>query len=795
MRLRTPIPAIRARPFIWMATALAAGWSASCGDKEPPTEPEAPNQAPTAVGAIPAVTLAAGESATVNAQSYFTDPDGDALEYTATTSSAAVAAVSVSGSTITVGAVAEGSAAITITARDPGGLAASQNVAVTVQRPNSVPQAMGTIPAQTLRAGESAVVNLSSYFTDPDGDALTYDAASSNTSVVTAAVSGGTLTFSGVAEGSATVTVTARDPGGLAASQNVAVTVQRSNRAPQAVGTVPAQTLRAGESAIVNLSSYFTDPDGDALTYDAASSNTSVVTADASGSAVTFSGVAEGSATVTVAARDPGGLSAMHSVSVTVRGRNRAPEAVGTIPEQKVTAGESTMVNLSRYFSDPDGDALTYDAASNDTSVVTTSVSGGALTLSGVAEGRARVTATATDGTLSAQQLVLVSVEAAAAGICGRTEQVVAAILYELRGVSDCALVTDDHLAAIDGRLDLTNDGITSLKPDDFAGLSSLEALTVSDNSLVVLPDALFAGLPSLETLRLSNNRLTSLPRAAFFELAELRELNLTNNLLTSLEEGMFAGLSRLESLHLNGNRLTGLPDRVFSGMPLLRALQLSRNQLRSLTREAFAGLPLLRQLWLYENELGVGTLPDGVFSQLTSLWVLDLNDNRMPDLSSAAFSGLTSLGSLELADNLLTSLPDGLFAGMSRLFSVHLHDNPTDPLPITISLEPAGEGQFKARAHAGAPFDITLPIGVTNGVMDGGSTVTIPIGSVESRVVTVTRAAGTTGPVTVDLGELPGLPRERSSSGRLYHQGYELSRSADLPLQVLSAAAGWRYR
>ena len=705
MRLRTPIPAIRARPFIWMATALAAGWSASCGDKEPPTEPEAPNQAPTAVGAIPAVTLAAGESATVNAQSYFTDPDGDALEYTATTSSAAVAAVSVSGSTITVGAVAEGSAAITITARDPGGLAASQNVAVTVQRPNSVPQAMGTIPAQTLRAGESAVVNLSSYFTDPDGDALTYDAASSNTSVVTAAV------------------------------------------------TLPAAP-------------------------------------------VTFSGVAEGSATVTVAARDPGRpVTAMHSVSVSVRGRNRAPEAVGTIPEQKVTAGESTMVNLSRYFTDPDGDALTYDAASNDTSVVTTSVSGGALTLSGVAEGRARVTATATDGTLSAQQLVLVSVEAAAAGICGRTEQVVAAILYELRGVSDCALVTDDHLAAIDGRLDLTNDGITSLKPDDFAGLSSLEALTVSDNSLVVLPDALFAGLPSLETLRLSNNRLTSLPRAAFFELAELRELNLTNNLLTSLEEGMFAGLSRLESLHLNGNRLTGLPDRVFSGMPLLRALQLSRNQLRSLTREAFAGLPLLRQLWLYENELGVGTLPDGVFSQLTSLWVLDLNDNRMPDLSSAAFSGLTSLGSLELADNLLTSLPDGLFAGMSRLFSVHLHDNPTDPLPITISLEPAGEGQFKARAHAGAPFDITLPIGVTNGVMDGGSTVTIPIGSVESRVVTVTRAAGTTGPVTVDLGELPGLPRERSSSGHLYHQGYELSRSADLPLQVLSAAAGWRYR
>ena len=568
--------------------------------------------------------------------------------------------------------------------------------------------------------------------------------------VAAASVSGSTITIGAVAEGNATVTVTAQDPGGLSASQSMAVTVERANQAPVAVGTIPAQTIRVGESAQVDLSAYFSDPDGDMLAYDARPNNAGVVTAGVSGSTLTISGVAEGSTTVTVAASDPGGLSGSHSVSVTVGGRNQAPEAVGTIPDQNVAAGESAVVNLSLYFTDPDDDALTYDASSNDPNVVTASVSGSALTISGVA-----------------------------------------AILDRIRDVSDCALVTEAHLAAIDRRIDLGGKGITSLKPGDFAGLSSLKELTITDNPLTVLQDEMFAGLRLLETLWLFNNRLITLPRAAFFELSELTELRLTNNLLSSLEEGMFIGLSTLQSLHLNGNRLTSLPDRVFAGMPVLEEMHLARNQLRSVTREAFSGLPLLRRLFLYENRLEAAGLPDGVFSDLISLWFLDLAKNQLTDLSGAEFSGLTSLGSLDLSENLLTSLPDGAFAGMSRLFSLWLHGNPVDPLQLIVSLESAGEGRFRARAHTGAPFEMVLPITVTNGNMDGGSNVTIARGSVESRVVSVSRAAGTTGAVTVDLGALPGLPTGRYADDRgAYHRGYVLSRSGDLPLQVFPAAS-----
>ena len=593
MSTSSPIIAIRRRRLAQTVAAFATVWLTACGGEEAPTAPEPANQAPAAVGGIPAVTLTAGETSTIDATSYFSDPDGDALDYTAATSNAAVAAASVSGSTVTIGAVAEGSATITITARDPGGLSASQSVSVTVEPANQAPAAVSTIPAQTIRVGESAQVDLSPYFSDPDGDMLAYDARPSNAAVVTAGVSGSTLTISGVAEGSATVTVAASDPGGLSASQ---------------------------------------------------------------------------------------------SVSVTVGGRNQAPEAVGTIPDQTVAEGESVVVNLSLYFSDPDGDDLTYEASSNDPAVATASVSGSALTISGVAVGRARVTASATDGSLSARQVVFVSVESTAAGICGRTEQVVAAILGRIRDVSDCALVTEAHLAAIDGRIDLGSKGITSLKPGDFAGLSSLKELTITDNPLTVLQDEMFAGLRSLQTLWLFNNRLTTLPRAAFFELSELTELRLTNNLLSSLEEGMFIGLSTLQSLHLNGNRLTSLPDRVFAGMPVLEEMHLARNQLRSITREAFSGLPLLRRLFLYENRLEADGLPDGVFADLISLWFLDMARNQLTELSGGEFSGLASLGSLDLSENLLTSLPEGAFAGMSRLFSLWLHDNPVDPLQLVVS-------------------------------------------------------------------------------------------------------------
>ena len=301
----------------------------------------------------------------------FSDPDGDELTYTAASSDDTVATVSVSGAEVTVTGVAAGSATVTVTATDPGDLSVTQMFDVTVAVANQSPEAVDTIADQGVAPGDSVTVDVSGNFSDPDGDELTYTAASSDDTVATVSVSGAEVTVTGVAAGSATVTVTATDPGDLSVTQMFDVTVAVANQSPEAVDTIADQSVAPGDSVTVDVSGNFSDPDGDdaELTYTAASSDDTVATVSVSGAEVTVTGVAAGSATVTVTATDPGDLSVTQMFDVTVAVANQSPEAVDTIADQSVAPGDSVTVDVSGNFSDPDGDELTYTAASSDEAV------------------------------------------------------------------------------------------------------------------------------------------------------------------------------------------------------------------------------------------------------------------------------------------------------------------------------------------------------------------------------------------------------------------------------------------
>ena len=350
-----------------------------------------PNREPEAVGALPPRTLAVDETEPVVVSPFFRDPDGDALAYEAASSDTAVAAVAVSGDTVSVTALAKGVATITVTARDGQGLAAEQRFEVTV--PNRAPAAADTIPAQTLFTGETATVDASAHFRDPDGDPLTFTATSSSPEVATVTVSEATLTIRAVAAGVATISVTASDPDGAGAEQRFEVTVP--NRAPEAVGTLPPRTLAAGETEPVVVSAFFQDPDGDSLTFMAASSSPEVATVSVAGDTVALTALVKGVATITVTAHDGEGLAAEQRFEVAVP--NRAPEVVGPIPSRTLPEGEAATVDVSAHFRDPDGDPLTYTAASSNPDIVLVVVSEATLTIGGLAPGVALVTVTARD--------------------------------------------------------------------------------------------------------------------------------------------------------------------------------------------------------------------------------------------------------------------------------------------------------------------------------------------------------------------------------------------------------------
>ncbi len=254
--------------------------------------------------------------------------------------------------------------------------------------------------------------------------------------------------------------------------------------------------------------------------------------------------------------------------------------------------------------------------------------------------------------------------------------------------------------------------------------------------------------------------------------LALITNLNLSDQSITALKVGDFDGLSALRSLSLAKNTLSNLPADIFSGLSSVSSLDLGSNQLSSLPDDVFSGLSSISRLNLSYNSLD--SLSANTFSGLSSLTGLDLGNNQLSSLPADIFSGLSALNWLSLSSNQLSGLPDGLFSGLSSLNSLYLGDN-TVGLSIAVSLEKVGDNQFKATTATGAPFDIALPISVTNGSIDGGATtITIPAGSVESELLTVIRTPGTSDAITAVIGTLPELPTS--------HFGYSLTKpsSAD---------------
>lgn len=218
-----------------IAAVAAVVTGVACGD------PAEPNEAPVAVGEIAPVTPDAGTMSIWKLSQYFSDPNDDVLAYTAVSSNGAVASALVSGDTLNVTALIGGTATITATATDPGGLSATQEIGVTV--PNQAPEIKDTFPVHDLFISASdpdtmsrVVLDLSDHFIDLDMDELVYTASIMHDSVariesleagvittVPVSVAGGSLWDS------TTITVTATDPDSLSVTQEAQVRVAHAD--------------------------------------------------------------------------------------------------------------------------------------------------------------------------------------------------------------------------------------------------------------------------------------------------------------------------------------------------------------------------------------------------------------------------------------------------------------------------------------------------------------------------------------------------------------------------------------
>ncbi|MBQ8813025.1 MAG: bacterial Ig-like domain-containing protein [Lachnospiraceae bacterium] len=234
------------------------------------------------------------------------------------------------------------------------------------QAPTVVEGAPTTMEAVT---GKEISVDLSNFFTDADGDALTYTVKIETLSpeqTLEGSVFTGTIPTAGTYE----VVATASD-GETSVSHTVTLTVADApNTAPVVAETAPA-TMEAtvNEEISVDLSAFFSDADGDALTYKV---KIAALNVDQTLEGSVFTGTIPTAGTYeVVATASDGEASVSHTVTLTVAEAptNTAPNIKAAYAETNsktyVYSTSYVYIYMDEIFEDADGDTLTYSATLN----------------------------------------------------------------------------------------------------------------------------------------------------------------------------------------------------------------------------------------------------------------------------------------------------------------------------------------------------------------------------------------------------------------------------------------------
>uniref|UniRef100_A0A166CWW7 non-specific serine/threonine protein kinase n=1 Tax=Daucus carota subsp. sativus TaxID=79200 RepID=A0A166CWW7_DAUCS len=200
--------------------------------------------------------------------------------------------------------------------------------------------------------------------------------------------------------------------------------------------------------------------------------------------------------------------------------------------------------------------------------------------------------------------------------------------------------------------LALQNNNLSGSLPS-LANLSSLEQVFLGDNAFSSIPPDFFVGLSSLQSFSISeNNKLSSwvLPDS-LKDCVSLVNLSASNASIVGPIPDFFDSFPSLQNLRLSYNNLSGPLPKSFGGSEI-QNLWLN-NQLMGLsgTIDVLSNMSQLSQVWLQENRF-TGQLPD--LTKCDSLFDLQLRDNQLSGLVPHSLTQLPNLANISLQNNKL---------------------------------------------------------------------------------------------------------------------------------------------
>lgn len=220
--------------------------------------------------------------------------------------------------------------------------------------------------------------------------------------------------------------------------------------------------------------------------------------------------------------------------------------------------------------------------------------------------------------------------------------------------------------------LDLSNQAIDQLKPEDFVEAKMLKNLSLAENKLTNVSDKLFHDAIDLEMLDLSSNQIIHFDSDTFLDKNNLKMLNLAHNNISELPIDTFKNLNELQKLDLSYNQIEVLTS--LNKLEKLTEVNLSHNKISKIDSIAFTGLSNLDKVLLSNNQLE--SFDWQIFGMNSNVTSLDISGNLITKLKAENMTNLVNLMHLNASHCGLTEIEANTFSSMKNLKSIDLSFN-----------------------------------------------------------------------------------------------------------------------
>lgn len=271
------------------------------------------------------------------------------------------------------------------------------------------------VPEKTVVANENSVSTLKINISDIENNTFTVKSINAP-SWVTFKTVGNEIVFDLVPgyenSGTYDLDLTSEDELGATSSTKFSIEVLNTNRAPIVIKTDALTYSKLNYFDTQQFSNYFTDLDKDAMTFTATIANEAIATVTTGQSLGTFviNSHTAGETTLLLKAADVFGATTEQLIKVVVV-NNRAPIALEAKSIVFTKISETESFDFSQYFSDEDGDKLTFTTSLVDPTIANLMATDNGFTIKSLSNGETQMIITATDSYgASTEQLISVIV-------------------------------------------------------------------------------------------------------------------------------------------------------------------------------------------------------------------------------------------------------------------------------------------------------------------------------------------------------------------------------------------------